>query len=110
MLRTRFFILIALTRIAVSAATNDTVRLDTGLISGVSGNSPEVRVYKGIPFAAPPVGDLRFRAPQRRPNGKELAKLISSDRCACKEARAVDGVEERVPRKALRKVRQPLLQ
>jgi para-nitrobenzyl esterase len=64
MLRTYLFILIALSPIAVSAATSDTVRLDTGLISGVTGNSPEVRVYKGIPFAAPPVGDLRFRAPQ----------------------------------------------
>lgn len=58
------FLLIALTPIAVSAAANDLVRLDTGMISGVTGNSPEVRVYKGIPFAAPPVGDLRFRAPQ----------------------------------------------
>ena len=58
------FILIALAPIAVSAAASDPIRLDTGLITGVTGNSPEVRVYKGIPFAAPPIGDLRFRAPQ----------------------------------------------
>jgi len=62
--RIRVLILSAIASItAVSAAINDPVRLDTGMVSGVAGNSPEVRVYKGIPFAAPPVGDLRFRAP-----------------------------------------------
>jgi para-nitrobenzyl esterase len=64
MSRHRLLILICLAPAAVLAATNDTVRLDTGIISGVTGNSPDVRVFKGIPFAAPPVGDLRFRAPQ----------------------------------------------
>jgi para-nitrobenzyl esterase len=55
------FILIAT---AAFASINDPVKLDTGMISGATGTSPGVRVYKGIPFAAPPVGDLRWRAPQ----------------------------------------------
>lgn len=40
------------------------VRLDSGLVSGVSGRDPAVQVFKGIPYAAPPVGHLRWRAPQ----------------------------------------------
>ena len=48
----------------LSAAISDPVRTDSGQVSGTAGTSDEVRVYKGIPFAAPPVGDLRWRAPQ----------------------------------------------
>ena len=39
------------------------VKTDAGLISGTVINDGLVRVFKGIPFAAPPVGDLRWRAP-----------------------------------------------
>ena len=38
------------------------VRTEYGLVQGVA--EKDLTVYKGIPFAAPPVGDLRWRAPQ----------------------------------------------
>src|SRR5579864_9032493 len=46
------------------AAIPDPVRLDSGSVSGISISDSSVQVFKGIPYAAPPVGDLRWRAPQ----------------------------------------------
>jgi para-nitrobenzyl esterase len=45
-------------------ALNDPVTISTGKIAGIKGNNPEVRVYKGIPYAAAPVGDLRWKPPK----------------------------------------------
>ncbi len=38
------------------------VKIDEGLLQGVVENG--LTIYRGIPFAAPPVGNLRWRAPQ----------------------------------------------
>ena len=40
------------------------VRTEAGLVEGTTGADGHVRVFEGIPYAAPPVGDLRWRSPQ----------------------------------------------
>ena len=48
-----------------SAMIPDQVRIETGALAGVVGaTQPTVRVFKGIPYAAPPLGENRWRAPQ----------------------------------------------
>ncbi|MDW6094524.1 carboxylesterase family protein [Vibrio rhizosphaerae] len=47
---------------SVSAHNNTMVEINDGLMQGVQHDS--VISYKGIPYAQPPVGDLRWRAPQ----------------------------------------------
>src|SRR5262245_58915471 len=46
----------------VTSAAPDVVKIDAGQISGTLDNG--VRVFKGIPFAAPPAGALRWQAPR----------------------------------------------
>lgn len=40
------------------------IHIESGLISGVKSENSDVMIFKGIPYAAPPVGNLRWRAPQ----------------------------------------------
>ena len=56
--------LVALFACSLIAASTDPVRTDAGLIAPAA-NSPErIRVFRGIPFGAPPLGPLRWKAPQ----------------------------------------------
>src|SRR5580700_5520378 len=49
-----------------SAARADVVRLRQGDLQGVTAG--QVESFKGVPFAAPPVGDLRWRPPGPAPS------------------------------------------
>ncbi|HLK66338.1 MAG TPA: carboxylesterase family protein [Bryobacteraceae bacterium] len=59
------------------------VKTDSGTVEGVSGSGDSVRIYKGIPFAAPPVGDLRWKEPRRPAAWKDVRKADAfGARCA----------------------------
>src|SRR5579871_4773789 len=60
--------------ITAFAAVTEPVHLDSGTVSGTNGQEPEMRIFKGIPFAAPPVGNLRWRAPQPPPRWDGVRK------------------------------------
>lgn len=48
---------------ALAAGLPEPLKTSGGPLAGVPGADPAVRVFKGIPFAQPPTGDLRWRAP-----------------------------------------------
>ena len=47
-----------------AAAGSGIILTDTGLVEGAASTDSKVHIFKGIPFAAPPVGALRWKAPQ----------------------------------------------
>ncbi len=58
------FLAMVLAALPSAAAIQQPVKVKSGLISGDISGSSSIAVFKGIPYAAPPVGDLRWRAPR----------------------------------------------
>ena len=73
---------------AVTAAQQNlpAVRVDGGQLQGVADNG--VVSYKGIPFAAPPVGDLRWRPPQPAAPWTGVRQAKNLGRIACRDGSA----------------------
>ena len=74
-------ILAVFAAVAVQAASEPEVKIDTGKLKGKSDGT--ITAFLGIPFATPPVGDLRWKPPAPvKWNGTREA--TSSARAACK--------------------------
>ena len=52
------------------------VRTANGVLEGVVSADDQVRSFKGIPFAAPPVGSLRWKPPQPAPPWSGVRKAV----------------------------------
>jgi para-nitrobenzyl esterase len=50
--------------VSVNVLAADEVKVESGMLAGAMNADHTVRMFKNIPFAAPPTGDLRWKAPE----------------------------------------------
>ena len=61
------------------------VTVENGVVEGLPAADPRITSFKGIPFAAPPVGDLRWRPPQPAKDWKGVLKAYTFGPIAMQE-------------------------
>ena len=63
-----------------------TVQTENGWVKGIEAADPRITAFKGIPFAAPPVGENRWRAPQPCEDWDEVKTYLDEASRAKNEA------------------------
>ena len=81
------------------AAVSDPVTTDAGKLSGITLTSG-VRAFKGVPFGAPPVGDLRWKEPQPVPKWDGVRKAEQWGCLLYTSPSPRDGLLSRMPSSA----------
>lgn len=68
--------------LALPLAAADQVTTDKGVVEGTASADSKIRIFKGIPYAAPPAGALRWKAPQPAANWTGVRKATEfGSRC-----------------------------
>lgn len=70
-----FFLLVYTLSLNTLMAQGPIVRTSVGAVEGTLEN--KIRVFKGIPYAVPPVGEMRWKAPVQHPGWKETRMCTS---------------------------------
>ena len=61
-------LILSIPGIAAPPLKTSQVRVPNGILEGVISTDDKVRTFKGVPYAAPPVGPLRWKEPQPVPS------------------------------------------
>ncbi len=76
---------------AVATRAADVVQTANGPVQGRGVQPSAVRIFRGIPFAQPPTGDLRWREPQPVKNWKDVRQAVDFGP-RCMQARIFDDM------------------
>jgi len=89
LIMTSLFAALILIQDAVCA---EPVKIEGGLIQGTVEDG--LSVYRGIPYAAPPIGDLRWRAPRPAPKWEGVRAAIEFGRACIQSNPAIANLPE----------------
>ncbi len=84
-------ILLAAHTVAAGSGLDTIVKTESGLIAG---RGTAIRSYKGIPYAAPPIGNLRWKPPQPPKPWKGI-RVATSFPANCPQIQLVPGERQR---------------
>jgi para-nitrobenzyl esterase len=72
-------------------------KTEFGVVEGLPGGNPDVTIFKGIPFAAPPVGALRWRPPKAPSSWDGIYKAYSFPNICPQQLRTPGGRHVETP-------------
>lgn len=80
-----------------------TARVETGLLRPAPGESPAISVFRGVPFAAPPIGERRWRPPEPAApwDGVRDATVFAPSCMQKEQRRLLPWTEEYMPQNSL---------